>query len=160
MNNVKPYPVNFADCYVLTNNRTKVFITSFLNAFLLNRQEVTNKYEIPQFSKQPVLTFNLADTLIDYLEKNQHELHAIYWRNKEVSALRGAMCIFTGDGQVIVGLYCETLRPDTRIEQAYLKKLMHFCNSTNGLVEYEQPAAQDTDEFLQRLKNFQSGMGF
>ena len=62
------------------------------------------------------------------------------------------MCIFTSDGQVIPGLYCETRRPDTHIETAYLKKLQQFCRSTNGLIEYEQPAPQETADFLKRLQ--------
>jgi hypothetical protein len=117
-----------------------------------NRQEVAKAYDVPLFSEHPHLTFNSADDLINYLEQNRDELHAIYWLNKDVSTLRGAMCIFTSDGQVILGLYCETLYPDTTIEKGYLKSLLNFCNITYGLIEYEQPAPQNTDDFQQRLK--------
>jgi hypothetical protein len=144
--------INFADCYVLINNRTKAFITTFLDVFLLHRQEVATSYQIPQYAEQPQHVFDTADELINYLEHNKNEKNAIYWLNRQPSTLRGAMCIFTSDGQVILGLYCETLRPDTRIETAYLQQLQQFCNATTGLIEYENPAPEDTAEFRQRLK--------
>ena len=154
MENATPAPVNFADCYVLTNKRTKTFITEFLNTFLPNRHEATTQCEVPQFSQHPTATFYSAAALICYLEKHHHERHAIYWLNRDVSTLRGAMCIFTSDGQLIVGLYCETLRPDTHIEKSFLNQLVDFCSSANGLIEYEQPAPEDTSIFMQRLKAY------
>lgn len=147
-----PTQVNFADCYVLTNKRTKAFITSFLDYFLMNRQEAAKQYAIPQFSEHPTQVLPAAEALIEYLEQHPAEPHAIYWLNKNESTLRGAMCIFTNDGQVIVGLYCETRRPDTTIEQHYLKALKDFCETTEGLVLYEEPAPQDTAAFLERLE--------
>lgn len=146
----KKYQVNFADCYVLTNKRTKDFIISFLDKFLPNRQEYTS-YEIPQFSDHPTMIFNSANELIVYLEQSKNEIHAIYWYNKEESNLRGALCLFTSDSQVILGVICETSYPDTTIESNYLRELMNFCNSTKGLIEYQTPAARDTGEFLQRI---------
>jgi len=146
----KKYQVNFADCYVLTDKRTRDFIDSFLNKFLPNRQEYRDAFEIPQFSDNPAIILESANELIKYLEQNKNEIHAIYWYNKEESKVRGAMCLFTSDGQVIVGVTCETLNPDTTIESNYLKELMSFCNSKKSLIEYEKPAARDTEEFLQR----------
>jgi hypothetical protein len=144
--------VNFADCYVLTNRRTTAFITSFLDTFLRNRQEAAKQYEVPQFSEHPRLVLYTAQALIPYLEQHPTEPHAIYWLNKDESTLRGAMCIFTSDGQMILGLYCETLRPDVTIERQYLKALKDFCRNTEGLILYEEPAPQDTAAFLERLK--------
>jgi hypothetical protein len=147
-----PKQVNFADCYALTNKRTKAFITSFLDTFLISRQEAAKQYAMPQFSEHPSWVLYTAEALIEYLEQHPTEPHAIYWLNKDESTLRGAMCIFTSDGQVIMGLYCETRRPDTAIEQHYLKALKDFCETTEGLVLYEEPAPQDTAAFLERLK--------
>lgn len=158
MENVKADPVNFADCYVLTNKRSREFITSFLDTFLPNRQQAASQYGIPQFSESPDLLFTNVDELITYLEQHSNEMQAIYWLNKEASPLRGAMCIFTSDGKLIAGLYCESLRPDTRCETVYLQRLKEFCGSTIGLIEYEQPAAQDTPEFLQRAEHFKQRM--
>ena len=143
--------VNFADCYVLTNKRTKDFIYAFLNAFLPERTENASTYTVPQLSENPIVTFDTAEPLITYLEKNKRELHAIYWSNIKEEKLRGAMCIFTSDGQLITGLYCETRHPDTAIEKSFLQQLMQFCNSNTGLIEYATPAAEDTAEFLERV---------
>ena len=41
----------YADCYVLTNNRTKKFVDEFLNLFMPNRKEQADIYEIPQYGK-------------------------------------------------------------------------------------------------------------
>ena len=152
MTDQKKKQVHFADCYVLTKKRNKHFISSFLDQFLPNRKELAETYEIPQFSDDPTVIFHSAAKLIDYLEENKNEVHAIYWSNKEEAQLRGAMCLFTSDGQIILGVYCETLHPDTTIENKYLKDLMDFCESTNGLILYEEPAPQDTPEFLQKIK--------
>src|SRR5438094_9095997 len=121
MADTKKQQINFADCYVLTNKRNRNFIFSFLNHFLPNRQEYGHLFEIPQFSENPTIVFKTADELIDYLVENKHEIHAIYWYNKEESKLRGAMCLFTSDGQVILGLTCETNYPDTTIESNYIE---------------------------------------
>ncbi len=154
MANQENHKVNFADCYVLTNKRTKDFITSFLDKYLPNRQEYTDIYEVPQFSEQPTVVFKTADELIEYLEHHKNEVHAIYWYNKKEEILRGTMCLFTSDGQVILGIFSESLYPDTSIEDRYFKDLQEFCGSTTGLIEYETPAAKDTEEFLRRVKAF------
>ncbi|MBD0377406.1 MAG: hypothetical protein ICV51_17475 [Flavisolibacter sp.] len=122
-----------------------------MDTFLLNRQEYADAYEIPQFSDHPTIVFNSANELMEYLEQNKKEPHAIYWYSEEEAQLRGAMCLFTSDGQIILGLTCETLYPDTTIERSYLKSLMDLCSSAQGLIEYKTPAPRDTGEFLQRI---------
>lgn len=102
-------------------------------------------------SDNPTTIFNSADELIEYLEKNKNEIHAVYWYNKEEAKLRGAMCLFTSDGQVILGVFCESLYPDTAIEDDYLRDLKNFCDSSEALIEYQTPAARDTEEFMQRI---------
>ena len=62
------------------------------------------------------------------------------------------MCFFTDDGQVIVGLSCQTKYPDTSIEDNYLKDLKNFCKSERGYVTYEEPATHNTTEFIERVK--------
>src|SRR5437868_195761 len=148
------HPVNFADCYVLTDKRTKQFISSFLERFIPNREEYTNTYEVPELSDNPAIIFNTADQLIDYLAKNKNEVHGIYWANKEVSSLRGAMCLFTNDEQIIIGVFCETLSPDISIESNYLNDLKEFSDSTYGIIQYEVPAPRDTKEFMKRFEEF------
>jgi hypothetical protein len=159
MPNLKEKQVRFADCYVLTDQRTIAFLHSFLDAFLPNRQEYTLTYEIPQFAEQPVLVLSSADELMAYLEQNREVPHAIYWSNRTEEKLYGAMCIFTSDGQVIVGLICKTAHPDTNTENEYLNRLMVFCKSDKGLIEYEKPAAQETPDFLHRIATVNSNDG-
>lgn len=154
MTDKEQYQVKFADCYVLTKKRTKDFIISFLDKYLANRQEYTDVYEVPQFSEHPTIVFKSANELIEYLEHNNNEVHAIYWYNKKEDILRGTMCLFTSDGQVILGIFCESLYPDTSVEDSYFKDLQEFCGSTTGLIEYETPAARDTEEFLKRVSVF------
>lgn len=145
------HTVNFADCYVLSHHRDKRFITAFLDRFLPQRAEYTDTYEMPQFAEHPVIVFPSAGQLLDYLEHDPHTVHAIYWYNPQEETIRAAMCLFTSDGQVILGLTCETLYPDTRIEQECLAAIMDFCRSTMGLIEYEKPAPKDTEDMLQRI---------
>jgi hypothetical protein len=147
--------VNFADCYVLTNKRTKEFISSFLDHYIPNRGEYTDVYEVPQFAENPSVVFKSADKLIEYLEHHINEVHAIYWYNKVEEILRGTMCLFTSDGQVIVGIFSESLYPDTSIEESYFRDLKEFCGSTIGLIEYETPAAKDIGDFLRRVEEYE-----
>ena len=147
-----PDQVNFADCYVLTNQRTHAFLLSFLDHFLPQRETYATSFEVPQHADPPQQVFTTAEDLIAYLESHSNEVHAIYWENKETSQLRAAMCLFTSDGQVIVGLTSETRYPDASIERKYLKQLEQFCNSSLSLIEYDTPAAKDTIAFVQRIE--------
>ena len=144
-------PIRFADCYVLTRQRTRDFILSFLDRFLPQRQEYAAAYEVPQFAEQPSVVFPSANDLLYYLEQHPREVHAVYWFNPQETTLRAAMALFTSDGQVILGLTCETLFPDTHLEQNCLAQILAFCGSTVGLIEYEKPAPKDTGELLQRI---------
>lgn len=144
--------VNFADCYVLTNQRTYIFILSFLNHFLPEREAFASEYEVPQHADHPEHVFKASEDLITYLENNPKEVHAIYWGNKEISTVRAGMCLFTSDGQVIVGLTSESYYPETYLEDDCLQQIKEFCNSSIGLIEYDTPAANDTAEFLLRVK--------
>jgi hypothetical protein len=144
-------PVRFADCYVLARQRTRSFIRAFLDRFLPQRQEYTDVYEVPQFAEQPTEVFPSADDLLEYLETHPHEVHAVYWFNPQEATLRAAMALFTSDAQVILGLTCETLYPDTRTERDCLTQVLAFCGSTIGLIEYEKPAPRDTEEMMQRI---------
>lgn len=146
-----PPRVRFADCYVLAHRRTREFIMAFLDQFLPRREEYTDEYEVPQFAEHPVIVFQTAGQLLDYLEHAPHTVHAVYWYNPQEEQLRAAMCLFTSDGQVIVGLTCESHYPDDHIEQGYLQALMDYCRSPVGLIEYEKPAPKDTADLLRRI---------
>jgi hypothetical protein len=143
----------FADCYVLTDNRTKEFVNAFLNKFLPDREEMADEYEVPQYSSNSTEIYNTADNLIELLERHKNEIHTVYWRNNTRTTVQNAMCFFTNDGHVIVGLSCHTKYPDTSIENYYLKELKSFCKSESGYIAYEEPATHNTTEFLERVKN-------
>jgi hypothetical protein len=146
------YQGYFADCYVLTNERTKQFIYSYLDNFIPNRQETADEYQFPEYTDNPTTIFKTADELIDHLEKSQNDIHTIYWSNKDKSEIRGAMCFFTNDGRLIAGLYCETKCPDTTIEERHFKALQKFCKSNIGYITYEDPAPHDTMKFLEQIE--------
>lgn len=143
--------IHFADLYVLVPHRTREFITSFLDHFLPQREEYTDSYELPQFSEHPVIVFSSAGQLMDYLEHAPYTVHAVYWFNPQEGPLRAAMCLYTSDGQAILGLTCETRHPEKDVEQGYLKEAMAFCRSTVGIIEYEMPAPKDTQDLLERI---------
>ncbi len=143
----------FADCYVLTDKRTNEFVKSFLDNFVPNRLESADEYEVPQYSANTTYNFKTADELINYLSENKNEKHTIYWRNTDKSDIRGAMCFYTNDGHLIIGLYCETMYPNTAIEDKIMTELKIFCNDSRGYISYEEPAANNTLEFLERIKS-------
>jgi hypothetical protein len=144
----------YADCYVLSNNRTKEFIYSFIDHFIPQREETADEYEIPQYSDSPVIVHKTADELIDYLVQNKNEIHTLYWRNIIEQDINGAMCFFTNDGNVILGLYCVTTSFDSVIENTCLQHLKSFCKSSDGYIAYEQPADHTTIEFLKKVNAF------
>jgi hypothetical protein len=154
MTDRQEYENYLADCYVLTDKRTKEFIFSFLEKFLPDRDESADEYEIPQYSDSPIVTYKTANNLIDHLIKNKIDIHTIYWRNNNHEAIQQAMCFFTNDGQLIVGLSCQTKHPDTSIEDKYFKDLQNFCNSDMGYITYEEPAIHNATEFLDKVEKY------
>lgn len=143
----------YADCYVLSEKRTSTFILSFLDRFLSNRKESADEYEIPQYADNPKIVFKTAVELIDYLTINKDEVHTIYWSNTDMTDIKGAMCFFTNNGHLILGLYCDTMYPDTTIEDKVFADLRSFCGNSDGYITYEEPATHDTTEFLERVKS-------
>ena len=134
----------YADCYVLTNNRTRKFVDDFLSTFIPNRKEQADLYEIPMHGEKTIEEFDSADKLIDYLELNANTPHTIYWENRDNNQIRFANCFFTDDNNLIIGLGCDA---DKRMEDELLKKLMDYCGSTDGYIAYEQPAPHNSSEF-------------
>lgn len=141
-----------ADCYVLCENRTNAFIHNFLDTFLPNRKESADAYEVPQYADKPQVIFKTAQELIDYMALNKNEIHSIYWSNTDDAPIKGAMCFFTNSGHLILGLYCETMFPDTTIEEKVFNDLKEFAGNSNGYIAYEEPAAHDENEFLERVR--------
>lgn len=143
----------FADCYVLNSNRSCEFLNEFLNHFLPHREESADKYLLPQYAEVPGSIFTNIDELIHYLELNKNEPYGIYWRNTlENEHIKGAMCFFTVDAKLILGLYCNTLFPNMDIENRILQEMKTFCKSEKALIFYEEPAPDNEMEFIERMK--------
>jgi hypothetical protein len=140
----------YADCYVLTNNRTKKFISDFLDTFIPNRKEQADVYEIPMYEKETIEEFDSADRLIDYLELNVNIPHTIYWENLDNGQISFANCFFTNDDNLIIGLACDV---DKKIEGELLMKLMNYCGSTDGYITYERPAPHNSSEFKMLVRS-------
>lgn len=143
----------YADCYVLSEKRTSTFILSFLDRFLPNRQECADEYEIPQYADKPNVVFKTAAEIIEYLTINKDEVHTVYWSSTDKTDIKGAMCFFTNNGQLILGIYCDTMYPDTTIEDKVFADLKNYCGNSNGYITYEEPSTHDTTEFLERVKS-------
>ena len=88
MTNNDEYKGYFADCYVLTNNRTKETVNNFLETFVPQRKESADIYELPQYQEKTEIIFEKDSELIDYLVQNKSIPYSIYWRNTEKSDLR------------------------------------------------------------------------
>jgi hypothetical protein len=141
------YQGYYADCYVLSGDRTKAAVNDFLNDFLPNRKERASEYEVPQYSENPEQVFNSDQDLILFLEQNRTEEYGIYWSNQDTSELNGATCFFTNDGHLILGLSTETMSPNIEIERRYLDLLKSYSKSATGLILYEQPPPLNSTEF-------------
>lgn len=154
--NEEEYLGYFADCYVLTKGRSKKLISEFLETFVPKREEMAGEYEVPQYNDEPLVVFMSDEELIDYLIENINEPHSIYWENKEESDLRFAMCFFTNDGNIILGLSTEAKSSNSEIEDAMFDKLKHFASSSEGLITYENPAPCNTEEFRKMINHLNS----
>ena len=148
------YQGYFADCYVLSNQRTEVFINQFLKHFFPKCTECTDTYEMQCFTDQQAIVFQSATEAIKHLEKNNTIEYSLYWSNVEPTIIRGAELFFTNDGYLIVGIYCETKYPNTEIEDNVLLALKRFCNSDEGYITYETSPPLNSVAFTENVKNF------
>lgn len=146
------YQGYFADCYILSNNRNKTFILNFLENFLPVREESADEYEVPQYGEKTDMIFSSALELIDFLIENPQESYAIYWRNLDKSDLSHAMCFFTNDGNIILGISTKTKYPNTEIEDNVFKKMQDYLSSEEGYITYEEPAPKNAAEFRKIIK--------
>lgn len=142
----------YADCYVLCENRNEKFISEFLNFFISEREESSDEYGFPQYDTNAELYFENVEKLIRHLIINNTSEYSIYWRNKKKDKLRGAMLFFTEDGKLIIGLYCDTLKNDSKIEANYLAQLKEFSKSKFGYIAYEEITEMNTYGFMKMVE--------
>jgi hypothetical protein len=148
----KEYQGYFADCYVLSDKRTVDFINEFLECFVPNRRESADEYEVPQYSDNPTEIFDNARDAVIYLVDNPNFEHSLYWNNPDKSDLRGVELFFTNDRFVVIGIYCETMYPNTEIEDDYYKKLIEYCGSEIGYITYEDTPPFNSQEFTDKAR--------
>ena len=148
------YNGTYADCYVLSDNRTEKFIFEFLNHFIPERNESASEYEFPQYEDETEFIFQNDNQIIKFLSSKPNVEYSIYWNNKRNEDLKGAMIFFTSDKKIILGLFCNTLKNNTKIEDEYFQKLKFFTESKYGYITYEQVPEMDTGKFLEIAVNF------
>jgi hypothetical protein len=150
------YQGYFADCYVLTNNRTESFVEEFLNHFVPDRREIADEFQVSPYLENPVEIFKTAQEAIKFLVENKSVKHSIYWENPTKSDLKGAELFFTDDSHIIMGIYCETKYPITEIEDKIFKEMQGFCKVDEGYITYEEVAPHNSAEFREIIKSRKS----
>ena len=153
MNKNEEYQGYFADCYVISANRTKTFISIFLTHLFQTAKKVRRVMSSLNMEKDTQQIFNSAEDIIDFLIEKPTEEYSIYWRNIEISDLRHIMCFFTNDGNVIFGISTETKYSNTEIEDAVFKRMQDFLGSNEGYITYESPPPRNRSEFLELVKS-------
>ncbi len=143
------YNGTYADCYVLNDGRTEKFIFEFLNHFIPERKESASEYEFPQYEDDSQFIFQNDHQIIEFLLQKTNVEYSLYWNNKRNEDLKGAMVFFTLDNKIIFGLFCNTLKGDTKIEDEYFQKLKLFTQSNYGYISYEQIPEMDTNTFIE-----------
>lgn len=113
-----------------------------------DRKEQSDIYEIKQYEKETYHEFVSADELIPYLELNVNTPYTIYWENLNNLEPRFANYFFTNDNDLIVGLGCNA---NEKTEHELLIKLLGFCGTTDGYITYEQPAPNNSSDFLDNV---------
>lgn len=152
MKKQEEYEGYYADCYVLSKNRTENFINDFLNTYVPNRIDPDDRFEESQYPEDPTKGFKTSGELINFLTQNKSVKHTIYWQHPHKSGLRGVELFFTDDECVIFGIYCETKYPNTEIEDEHFRQLKDFCQSNEGYITYEDTPPHNSEEFRNILK--------
>ena len=147
------YNGTYSDCYVLSDNRTEKFIFEFLNHFIPERNEIANEYEYPQYEDEAEFIFQNDYQIIKFLSQQTNAEYSLYWNNNLNEDLKGAMVFFTSDKKIIFGLFCTTLKSNTKIEDKYLQKLKLFTKSKYGYITYEKIPEMDSSKFIEIATN-------
>lgn len=157
------YLGGYADCYIITENRTKEYLYRFLDRFLPERHVFLDEFEIPASANDSRKIFCTIDELLDYLEK-QPKIHCyISWKNLTDDELPFAECMFTNDGFLILGLTCkrkhqqDSVDPflvDYGIAKNYFQQLQEFASGATGYITVETPPPENRIEFLKECQAF------
>lgn len=148
--------MSYADIYVIQETRSKSHAIDFLNHFLPHRVESASEYLIPQYSDNPIQSFDNADELMEFLENNVQFNQSIYWRNTDEDSLnKHGMVFYTRDGNMILGISRDadmTGGSDTKNEQECLKEMKAYFKTDIGYIDYENPPIDTYNEFVKRAR--------
>lgn len=136
------------DIYVLSRDRSKESVLTFLDRFLPRRSESADDYVVPNNSDQPEFCFNNAVELLVYLERHWREPHAIYWLSKAQGDPRCAMVFPTSDGQMVYGLSV------VQNECRSLADLMTFLDTADGYIDFETPPPETAAAFRETVRKY------
>lgn len=92
------------EVYVLTQKRSSVVATAFLDAFIPCRQQSVESYPVPAYSDVPLYQFSQCNEILAYLEENVSTSYTLYWDNLSDENVKQAMLFYTVDGMMIAGL--------------------------------------------------------
>ena len=93
-----------ADCYVLVDSRSSEVVRGFLAKFCPQCEEAADDYRVTCFTHEPEIAFKTAAELMAYCERFRFCAHRIDWRSLAGDNPRGTMVIYTGDGEMVLGL--------------------------------------------------------
>lgn len=147
MNKTAAYQGYFADCYVLTAMRNVEFLNAFIQRFVPQGRVILS---CAPDSDEPYS--ESLDLVLDHLVTNHTAPYKIYIEQADDSGFRGAQLYFTRDGYMVLGVYCETMYPNTTIEDRFFSELKEFTGEEQGFIGYEEDMPFDSEAFKQRMK--------
>lgn len=145
----------YADIYIIKKTRSKQAGWHFLNHFLPFRENSAVEFEVPQYAEEPLMVFQVAEDLMDYLEKQPTVPYGLYWQNIDPTALnRHGMLFYTKDGYLIFGIsrYAVSIE-DTSNEEACLAEMKAYFKTKEGYITYECPPEDDYEHFMQVVQS-------
>ena len=140
----------YADIYVLSEARNRAAIDAFLDAFVVEREEAADEYEVPQYSDSPKCVFQRAGDLVDYCCSNPREVHAIYWRSVGGAKPEYAMVFFLSDEHIVFGI--STDGTEERSVRILFERLKQHFDSDEALLCYETGPPESADAFREEVR--------
>lgn len=132
------------ELYVLSNDRSVVFIRRFLDYYLPQRAPTSEDYPIPENADTPAQILSKDTELLAYMEANRSEPYGVYWGNPTPAApLQTAMVFYTRDGAAILGLagYFKNAKVD-------LQEFARFAHGQYGWLTSEERPPDTAAEFI------------
>lgn len=143
--------------YFLVNDRSWNFIHNILNFISIEYGEMSSVYNVPQYSSDPILVFDKASDLTEYLVLNPTVDYSVYWILKtQKDWSEKLVAIFTDDGALILGVVFDVkfisnisdIIKEFNLEEFYL--CLEDIPEANGL-QFKKNALKQKSETLSIL---------